>query len=144
MAKNGRSLLAKSLYLEVQKNRCIYCGHLIDGTRPEIMAIELKKTPRAATWEHVVPLGKGGYNTLCNLVLVCQPCNNARRDLMPTDEEYLMCSRIIWNVFVRLVGFAPKSTRQRARMRGALRMVPSGPGWNGFSANPQQDKELSA
>lgn len=36
-----------------------------------------------ATFDHVVPLSKGGTNAQHNLVLACQSCNKAKGDTMP-------------------------------------------------------------
>lgn len=49
-----------------QSNRCCWCGATL--------------TLRTATWEHRVPLSKGGTNDEHNLVLACAKCNHERGD----------------------------------------------------------------
>ena len=43
------------------------------------------------TWDHVVPLSKGGPNNRGNLVVVCRSCNEGKSDLsLPDYEGYLL------------------------------------------------------
>lgn len=52
------------------RGRCAYCG----GLRPGLM-------------EHMVPLSRGGGNTLANVVPACVGCNNRKKN--QTVEEWL-------------------------------------------------------
>ena len=45
---------------------CAYCGDKPDRLDPD----------------HVVPLSRGGSNTLTNLLPTCLPCNSDKRDLL--------------------------------------------------------------
>lgn len=50
---------------------CVYCG---------------KRLPfRKATVDHLIPQTKGGENTLDNLVVACQTCNEEKKDLLPLN-----------------------------------------------------------
>lgn len=40
----------------------------------------------SATIDHVIPLSRGGLNNANNYVLACQPCNNARGNLIPKQS----------------------------------------------------------
>lgn len=51
--------------------RCVYCG----------TALGLEN----ATLDHVIPLSRGGSHHLGNLVAACQPCNQRKGSLLPTE-----------------------------------------------------------
>ena len=110
----SRTYVIKQAYLEEQKHKCAFCGHPIASKTVSTIAEERKKKVRALTWEHVVPLCRGGYNSLCNCVLLCLPCNADKADRMPTEYEWRRASDIIWGVFGRVLGYAPKSAKTRA------------------------------
>ena len=46
---------------------CVYCGNRI--------------YPSNATWEHIIPLSKGGANCHANKKTCCDKCNNMRDNL---------------------------------------------------------------
>lgn len=48
---------------------------------------KLEMPYKEATVEHLVPLSKGGTNSINNLRLAHQGCNQGRGNKMPTDEE---------------------------------------------------------
>lgn len=50
-----------------RKTPCVYCGG--------------KQESR----DHVIPVSRGGSNTLANLVPCCDHCNTMKRDLLPQD-----------------------------------------------------------
>lgn len=110
-----RAYVIKQAYLEEQQHKCAFCGHQIASKAVAALADERKKKVRALTWEHVVPLSRGGYNSLCNCVLLCLPCNSDKADRMPTEYEWRRASAIIWGVFGRVLGYAPKSAKARAQ-----------------------------
>lgn len=64
--------------------RCAYCGD----------------KPGALDPDHVVPLSRGGYNSVANLLPACRPCNADKRDLL-LDE---------WNMDRERRGLAPRLT----------------------------------
>ena len=109
-----RTYVIKQAYLEEQQHKCAFCGHQIAAKTISTVAEERTKKVRALTWEHVVPLCRGGYNSLCNCVLLCLPCNAEKADRMPTEYEWRRASAIIWGVFGRVLGYAPKSAKARA------------------------------
>lgn len=53
------------------KNRCAYCNSLLTGSY-EV--------------DHVIPLNRGGLNTVSNITLCCRPCNREKGDR--TADEY--------------------------------------------------------
>lgn len=53
---------------------CMYCWEPMDG----------------ATWDHVIPISKGGPNTRENLVVVCRRCNHDKGDLSLPEYEGLL------------------------------------------------------
>src|SRR5690606_6740942 len=57
-----------------QKGRCYYCG---------CKMVRVANLPNSATVDHVVPLDRGGRNSLDNLVIACKPCNSSKADKMP-------------------------------------------------------------
>jgi 5-methylcytosine-specific restriction endonuclease McrA len=54
---------------------CVYCGRQL-GTGEPFSRL---------TFDHVVPVSRGGGNALTNLVLACKPCNRAKADQMLED-----------------------------------------------------------
>ena len=60
-----QTLLAKAV--------CYYC--------------EAPLTRAAATMDHVVPLGQGGFSSRGNVVVACKPCNTAKRDLTAAEWQ---------------------------------------------------------
>jgi 5-methylcytosine-specific restriction endonuclease McrA len=64
----GRDL--KRCLLEAQNHRCCYCGR-----RMEERSVNRDEV---ATFEHVVPLGRGGPDHPANLVIACHGCNGDR------------------------------------------------------------------
>ncbi len=57
--------------IEAQRNRCWYCGEEMESP----------------TKEHVVPVCRGGPDSLTNLVMACRPCNERKGRKLP--EEWL-------------------------------------------------------
>jgi 5-methylcytosine-specific restriction endonuclease McrA len=51
--------------------RCVYCGTGLDLAD--------------ATLDHVIPLSRGGSHEPGNLVTACQPCNQRKGALLPTE-----------------------------------------------------------
>jgi 5-methylcytosine-specific restriction endonuclease McrA len=60
-----------------KKANCHYCGVRL--------ALTTAKTERAATWDHVIPLSKGGYDKMNNLVPCCRKCNQRKGSKMPDE-----------------------------------------------------------
>lgn len=59
---------------EAQNWRCCYCGcrDMQEGG----------KSPRRATFEHIIPLARGGRDHEDNIAIACYRCNKRRADLM--------------------------------------------------------------
>ena len=66
----GRRLLKH--ICKVQKGRCYYCAALLDSTESKA------DSAFHPTFEHVVPLSKGGKDHPDNLVVACFNCNQRR------------------------------------------------------------------
>jgi 5-methylcytosine-specific restriction endonuclease McrA len=49
---------------------CAYCWQPIEG-QPDP--------------DHVIPLSRGGHNTISNVLPVCRPCNTDKRNLTPAE-----------------------------------------------------------
>ena len=62
--------MPNSYLLEKFDNSCAYCGRIIYGT--------LKNPDMKYTEDHVVPLSKGGANSLYNKVPCCANCNRRK------------------------------------------------------------------
>lgn len=58
--------------------RCHYCNCAIHR---EPMKVNSIHKPRQATVDHMKPLGKGGSDSVQNMVLACQPCNDEKSDM---------------------------------------------------------------
>lgn len=59
--------------------RCFYCGRVTRcSTCDPSVPFKFK-----ATLDHVIPRCRGGRDSLDNLVLACEPCNNAKADYLP-------------------------------------------------------------
>ncbi len=56
---------------EAQNHRCCWCGKRMDETGP------YNDRP---TFEHVIPLSRGGEDTPLNLAIACLRCNHDRGD----------------------------------------------------------------
>ncbi len=65
-----------------QKGICYYCDcKLINPFKPK----PKKTTKSIAHWEHIVPLVRGGRNSLDNLVWACKFCNLSKSDKLLTE-----------------------------------------------------------
>lgn len=74
-----RKMLSKNMRYRVFKRdnfTCQYCGR----SAPEVV-LEV---------DHIVPLSKGGDNTLSNLVTSCRDCNRGKRDDSLKDDSLVM------------------------------------------------------
>ncbi len=63
------SVLRENKQLVEQADRCAYCG--TGGVKMQ--------------WEHIVPLSRGGPDSVDNLVLACAPCNQAKGARQPLE-----------------------------------------------------------
>ena len=62
-----------------QNGQCKYCQKYITFSAPD--------RERQATVDHVVPLWRGGSNTIDNLVVCCLPCNSYRNSQDQATDE---------------------------------------------------------
>ena len=53
--------------LDAQRNRCYYCGELLEHHKVEI--------------DHILPFRKNRDGTVKNLCLACKPCNRAKGEM---------------------------------------------------------------
>lgn len=61
------------------KPGCHICGHPIDYTLPHL-------DPMSYVVDHVIPLNKGGTDTLNNKAAAHRTCNRTKSDHLPTGE----------------------------------------------------------
>ena len=86
MKKNGKRLTNSEIVAQLSKHttwkfrqyilqnsHCFYCKNVISY--------------KNMTIDHVIPLFRGGSNTMCNKVLACSRCNHEKDSLTP--EDYL-------------------------------------------------------
>lgn len=78
------------ILFEEQGGCCFLCG--------KFMSLERKDAARQvpakfATFDHLIPWGKGGKTKIGNLLLSHRSCNNARRDL-PISESYIFDNKM--------------------------------------------------
>ena len=83
------SLLRENKMLVNSDRACAYCGS--EGT---------------LEWEHIIPLARGGPDSIDNLVLACRPCNAAKG----TKDIYAMyrsrtheAPRVVWGKYLKLL-----------------------------------------
>lgn len=60
--------------------RCVYCRRVL-RLRPKSDSFR----NLAITWDHVIPLSRGGRNEPDNLVLCCRACNEMKGDRTPAE-----------------------------------------------------------
>jgi len=82
-------LIRENKMLVDSERTCAYCG-----------------SDQKLQWEHVIPLSRGGPDSIDNLVLACQPCNlkKGKKDI------YLMyrghtheIPRVVWGKYLKLI-----------------------------------------
>lgn len=74
--------LSKKARFEVFKRdgfRCQYCG----AVAPDVLLVV----------DHILPVAKGGKNSLLNLITACQPCNAGKSDRALDDQSMLAKQR---------------------------------------------------
>jgi 5-methylcytosine-specific restriction endonuclease McrA len=59
--------------MEWQDNMCALCLREVEVGLPD-------GSPNLATLDHIVPISRGGPNSLDNLRILCWPCNQDRAD----------------------------------------------------------------
>jgi 5-methylcytosine-specific restriction endonuclease McrA len=53
-------------------SRCRYCGITVKWSD--------RRSAQGGTYDHILPISKGGKNTVANVVVACRGCNSAKRD----------------------------------------------------------------
>lgn len=71
---------------EQQNHICCYCHDTMT---------EYRYKENSATIDHIIPLGKGGADTIDNMIICCDKCNHKKRDSllvnnMIVDVPYVM------------------------------------------------------
>lgn len=84
--------------------RCVYCG----------TALGLEN----ATLDHVIPLSRGGSHLPGNLVAACQPCNQLKGALLPT--EFFARYPLAGYNFMRLARAVHRQLKRGARRAVAM------------------------
>ena len=69
----------KASMMEKQKGKCCFCDD-------EMIVTNDTANPKMATFEHVIPLNRGGLDNPNNIKLSCLDCNKTRGDNMPEIE----------------------------------------------------------
>ena len=54
------------------KGRCRYCGRTVDWSN--------RRGSEGGTYDHILPVSKGGSNRLENIVVACRGCNSRKQD----------------------------------------------------------------
>jgi 5-methylcytosine-specific restriction endonuclease McrA len=72
-----------ALITENQGYRCFYCNR----------ALSLHGNTNRPTADHVLPLSKGGLDTISNIVACCKRCNQGKADFT-ADELRRMADKI--------------------------------------------------
>ncbi|MBU3950442.1 MAG: HNH endonuclease [Proteobacteria bacterium] len=57
---------------KLAKGICHYCGR--------------EFSPKELTMDHIVPIARGGKSRKGNLATACKECNNAKKQLLPTER----------------------------------------------------------
>ena len=65
LVSSARRKKLRDKLVEEQGGKCFYCAKPFNQTNP-------------ATFEHIIPKSKGGYDTKTNAVASCNACNNER------------------------------------------------------------------
>lgn len=99
---NASSILKENKLLVQQSDRCTYCG--VDGS---------------LQWEHIIPVSRGGPQTIDNLVLSCPACNRAKAARNPI-EWYAQRDMDRKHIPRLVMGKLLKLTLERHRERGSL------------------------
>jgi len=73
--ESSRMKWTRKQLLKKHEGRCHLCGQQVE--------LSDETSPRYATIDHIVPLSKGGRDTLDNLALACVACNRAKGDKIP-------------------------------------------------------------
>ena len=73
---SDRSSTRKNWLWKNRKHKCYWCGRTLNKG--------------SLTADHLIPLSKGGTHQRTNLVPACYQCNQAKRDMMPTDFAKVM------------------------------------------------------
>lgn len=79
--------------------RCVYCGTTLGLAN--------------ATLDHVIPLSRGGSHLPGNLVAACQPCNQLKGALLPT--EFFARYPVAGQNFMRLARAVHRQLKRGAR-----------------------------
>lgn len=64
--------------------QCAYCPVQLDYS--------------TVTWDHIIPISRGGVHSVGNLTPACKPCNSGKRDKMPIE----------WRMFLSKTGRVPR------------------------------------
>ena len=83
MSFNEQKIQRRKWTDEERKNTLTSCGS-------KCARCGKKLTLKTLTMDHVVPISKGGENTLDNLVALCQPCNSRKANKFCWPKGYYM------------------------------------------------------
>lgn len=72
----------KQLLYQMQDGKCAYCGQ--------------HRNIKYMTVDHIIPLSKGGTESLKNLQCTCKKCNGLKEDMLP-HEFTLFIRKILKN-----------------------------------------------
>lgn len=68
-----------------QRGLCHWCRQEMHLYERFLLSSYAQQDPRAATFDHLIPVSAGGTNKQSNLVLACAKCNGLRKN-MPADK----------------------------------------------------------
>ncbi|MBD1871935.1 HNH endonuclease [Nodosilinea sp. FACHB-131] len=74
-------------------SKCVYCAKTVT-------------TENTHSWDHFIPLSKGGCDTLGNLVLACRFCNNSKKDRDPEAWYFAQpfATKRKWSALLKQLG----------------------------------------
>lgn len=83
-------LRENKLLVDLYSDKCAYCGST-DNLQ----------------WEHIIPVSRGGSDSIDNQVLACQRCNCSKGDKDPYEwygeERKYEISRLVWGKYLKII-----------------------------------------
>lgn len=90
-------------------DRCRYCAVLVSW--------KARRGKNAATYDHVIPVSKGGGNSLENVVVACRTCNTSKGDRSPEEAGMTLLppGSLSVTAYLDTNQIAPRSEPERSK-----------------------------